>query len=80
LFDETRQLIEYQSVGQDITERKALDANLARHRDNLDELVVERTAEIERQKLIIEEALTKERELSGLLHCWLLTMAKGTMV
>ncbi len=66
LFDETRQLIEYQSVGQDITERKALDADLARHRDNLEELVVERTAEIERQKLIIEEALTKERELSGL--------------
>ncbi|MGH1483886.1 MAG: ATP-binding protein [Geminicoccales bacterium] len=66
LFDERRQLIEYQSVGQDITERKALEADLARHRDNLEGLVVERTAEIERQKLIIEKALCKEQEISGL--------------
>ncbi len=50
----------------DITERKALEVDLTRHRDHLEKLVAERTAEIERQRQIVEDALDRERELNAL--------------
>lgn len=43
----------------DISDRKALEIELARHRDHLEEMVGERTRQLER-------ALDKERELNGL--------------
>lgn len=43
----------------DISDRKALEVELARHRDHLEEIVKERTSQL-------EQSLTKERELNGL--------------
>ena len=42
-FDDQRNIIEYQSTGEDITDRVILDEQLAHYRENLEELVVERT-------------------------------------
>jgi PAS domain S-box-containing protein len=50
----------------DITERKAMEFVLTRHRDHLEQLVAERTAEIEAQRQIVEDALDKERDLNAL--------------
>lgn len=50
----------------DVTDRKAMEIVLAKHRDHLEELVAERTAEVERQRQTVEDALDKERELSAL--------------
>ena len=49
----------------DITEQKELQLDLARHRDHLEEIVAARTAEVERQGVIIAEALERERELNA---------------
>lgn len=43
----------------DITDRKAMEVELERHRDHLEDLVQERTEQL-------EQALNKERELNGL--------------
>lgn len=50
----------------DITERKALELDLAKHRDHLQELVAERTAELQQQAERLAAALDRERELAGL--------------
>ncbi len=54
------------SVGTDITELKRTEDELLTHRDHLENLVVERTAELERRSDQLEQALTKERELNEL--------------
>lgn len=47
-------------------ERHQIESDLANYRDHLEQLVEQRTQEIERQRTQIEEALAKERELNGL--------------
>ncbi len=46
--------------------RHKIEKDLADYREHLEELVERRTLEIEQQKVQIEEALTKERELNDL--------------
>lgn len=53
-------------VNRDITEQKRLEAMLEQHRDHLNDLVAERTQELEGEKLKLEQALSKEKELSTL--------------
>ncbi|MEL6965623.1 MAG: ATP-binding protein, partial [Pseudomonadota bacterium] len=50
----------------DITERRAMEQALIRHRDQLEDLVHERTAALQRQAERLERALNQERELAGL--------------
>jgi len=47
-------------------ERHRIQKDLQEHQEHLEELVETRTQQIEQQKLQIEDALNKERELSGL--------------
>jgi signal transduction histidine kinase len=47
-------------------QRHRIERDLSDYREHLEELVEERTREIERQKGQIEEALNRERELNGL--------------
>ncbi len=53
-------------VNRNITEQKRLEAMLEQHRDHLNDLVAERTQELEGEKLKLEQALSKEKELSTL--------------
>ena len=46
VLDDRGQVVEVFSVGSDITERKRAEAELQRHREHLEELVAERTAEL----------------------------------
>jgi signal transduction histidine kinase len=46
--------------------RREVEKDLADYRQHLEDLVDERTSEIERQKVQVEEALFRERELNGL--------------
>ncbi|MEM8948206.1 MAG: ATP-binding protein [Pseudomonadota bacterium] len=50
----------------DITDRLLAERTLERHRDHLEEMVKERTAEVERQKQVVADSLDRERELSAL--------------
>lgn len=47
-------------------ERHRIQKDLQEHQEHLEELVESRTQQIEQQRLQIEDALNKERELSGL--------------
>ncbi len=55
LFNDSASLIEYQAVGQDITERKRAEEELKIARDNLEARVKERTAELEFQNAQMEQ-------------------------
>ncbi len=46
IFDDGGRLLEVFSVGSDVSERKRVEDELQRHRDHLEELVAERTAEL----------------------------------
>ncbi len=46
VLDESGQVVEVFSVGSDITDRKRAEEELLRHREHLEELVAERTAEL----------------------------------
>jgi PAS domain S-box-containing protein len=47
IADEQGQAVEFQTVGTDITERKKMEAELVRHREHLEQLVQERTKELQ---------------------------------
>jgi len=56
ICDNTGRLVEILCVGNDITERKAMEEELRKHRDHLEELVKERTAELKQAKETAESA------------------------
>ncbi|MDD3024186.1 MAG: PAS domain S-box protein [Syntrophomonadaceae bacterium] len=56
IFDESGYLIEYQAIGQDVTERKQMEEELRKARNELEIRVKERTAELS----IVNERLQKE--------------------
>jgi PAS domain S-box-containing protein len=51
-------------IGEDITEAKRAEADLARHREHLEELVASRTEELQQKAAELEEALAREKQLS----------------
>jgi PAS domain S-box-containing protein len=55
VFDQQGQLIEVFSIGNDITERKRVGEELNKYRDHLEELVKERTAELEQANIRLQE-------------------------
>lgn len=60
LFDNSGQLLEIQSVGRDITDRKAAEEALREAHEQMELRVVERTAQL--RHLAIEATLSEERE------------------
>ncbi len=64
LFDKTGRLVEFQSVGRDITKRKHAEVELERHRQRLEELVQERTSELQTR---VEEAERLNHAMANLL-------------
>ena len=66
LKNDRGEIIGLVGCSRDVTQRKLMELDLAKHRDHLEELVTERTAEIEQQKQLVADALDKERELSAL--------------
>ena len=66
LKDHNGDVIGLVGCSRDITERKAMEFVLAKHRDHLEQLVAERTEELEGQRQVVENALEKERELNAL--------------
>ncbi len=58
---------EFCAFVRDITQRKRIQAALERHQNELEELVGERTAELQRAKEAAEEALGEVKQLRGLL-------------
>ena len=72
LLDEEGNVIGVASLVEDITEQVRAQAELARHRDNLEELVVERSAEIADQARIIEQVHDSviATDLEGVVTFW----------
>lgn len=64
IFDEQGRLIEYQSVGRDITERKQMEVELRRARDELERRVAARTAELEQTNAALRESEARYRALA----------------
>lgn len=62
LFDDQGQIVEYQGVGRDITQRKHNEEELARYRDHLAQVVDQRTAELSRAKSRVEAILHNSTE------------------
>ena len=63
LFDAQGQLIEYQSLGLDVTQAKAAEQELSRYRNQLEELVAERTAALSQAN---EDLYRRAEELATL--------------
>lgn len=61
-FDENDVFQGYRGVGSDVTQTRKPQEELIAHRDHLEALVLERTAEIERQSQQVEKALEQEKE------------------
>ncbi len=69
VFDNRNQLVEYQSVGADITKRKLAEEELKKHRNHLQELVDEQTADLREAIEEAEEAnLAKSEFLANMTH------------
>ncbi len=69
IFDSENKLVEYQSVGADITERKRVEEELTKHRNHLEELVAEQTADLRIAKEKAEEANRSKSEfLANMSH------------
>jgi PAS domain S-box-containing protein len=64
IFDEQGRLAEYQSVGRDITERKQMEVELRRARDELERRVAARTAELEQTNAALRESEARYRALA----------------
>jgi PAS domain S-box-containing protein len=47
VFNEQGEIVEFQSVGNDVTERRQVEMELKRYREHLEELVAKRTAELQ---------------------------------
>lgn len=63
------QLLGWRGTASDITERKQIEVQLRQHRDNLSQMVAERTTELERAKLLAEHAnQAKSQFLSNMSH------------
>lgn len=54
--DAEGRVVQYLAVQEDVTERKAIEAELKQHRDQLEEMVAARTAELDRARLQAEQA------------------------
>jgi PAS domain S-box-containing protein len=68
LFDEEGQLVEFQSVGRDITERKQAEDELRRHRDHLEEMVAARTSELETSNEELQREITERKRAEDLMR------------
>jgi len=61
-FDQEGQLIEIQSVGRDINDRKLAEEKLAGYRNNLEEIVKERTAELKDANLKLQGEISERKQ------------------
>lgn len=69
IFNEFNELVEYQSVGTDITDIKLAEEELTEHRNHLQELVDEKTADLRVAKEDAEEANRSKSEfLANMSH------------
>ncbi len=59
LFDDRGTLIEIQSVGRDVTDRRQAEEELRLHRDHLEELVQERTADLTRINALLRAEIAE---------------------
>jgi|WetSurMetagenome_2_1015567.scaffolds.fasta_scaffold00239_21 PAS domain S-box-containing protein len=69
VLDEQGQVKEILSIGSDITGRKHAEEELNKHREHLEQLVLERTADLQKSRLaltnIVEDLNLKKEELAG---------------